>query len=218
MVFTRRILIVEDDHMLRDLLVEALSSRDFDTRGASTYSEAQSVFAELDPDLVVLDIDLGAGPSGFDFGGVLEREHPEIPRLYLTRFSDLRSAGYRSEPTGRVGFLNKASISSLDTFVDTVHSMFKDDVEPRRDDRADGRPLAVLSAAQIEVLRLASSGLSNAAIARQRSTSESAIESLWTGIYRALELERTGGLNLRAAAIIRFVETSGLPLKPIAGK
>jgi DNA-binding NarL/FixJ family response regulator len=210
-MFARRVLIVEDDPFLRGLLVEVCASRNFETRGAGSFSEALGAFGELDPDLVVLDIDLGPGPSGFDFGAILEDEHPEIARLYLTRFADLKAAGYQHSPTGRVGYLHKESIQSIDDFMDSVQSMFKDDIEPRRDDRSQQRPLGALSSAQIEVLRLASSGLSNGAIARRRSTSESAIEGLWTGIFRSLQLDRSEGINLRVAAIKRYIEANGLP-------
>lgn len=212
-MFARRVLIVEDDPFLRGLLVEVCTSRNFETRGAGSFSEALRAFGELDPDLVVLDIDLGSGPSGFDLGAILEDQHPEIPRLYLTRFADLRAAGYENSPSGRVGYLHKESIDSIDAFLESVHSMFKDDIDPRRDDRSQQRPLATLSSAQLEVLRLASSGLSNAAIARKRSTSESAIEGLWTGIFRSLQLDRSEGINLRVAAITKYVEANGLPLR-----
>jgi DNA-binding NarL/FixJ family response regulator len=95
--------------------------------------------------------------------------------------------------------------------MDSVQSMFKDDIDPRRDDRNQQRPLADLTSAQLEVLRLASSGLSNAAIAQRRSTSESAIEGLWTGIFRSLQLDRSEGINLRVAAIKKYVEANGRP-------
>lgn len=212
-MFVRRVLIVEDDSLLREFLVDSCSKQGFETRGVGSCAEALQVFGEIDPDLVVLDIDLGPGPSGFDLGKVLEREHPEISRLYLTRFCDLRSAGYPGEPLGRVGYLYKQSISSVDVFLESVQSMFKDDIEPRRDDHNEDRPLAALSSAQIDVLRLASTGLANGSIARERSTTESAIESLWTGIFRALKLDRSEGINLRAAAIRRYVEACGLPLR-----
>lgn len=210
-MFTRRILIVEDEHILRDLLVEACSNRGFEARGAASFARAQQVFGEMDPDLVILDIDLGAGPSGFDFGRLLERDHPEIPRLYLTRFVDLRIAGYQDEPTGRVGYLHKRALESLDVLIEAIQEMFKDGVEPRRDDRQSDRPLASLSGAQIDVLRLASSGLSNGSIALYRSTSEKAIEGLWTGIYRVFGLDRAEGVNLRTAALIKYAEAGGPP-------
>lgn len=211
-MFARRILVVEDEALLRDLLVETCERRGFLARGAGTASDALDAIGEFDPDLVVLDIDLGGGPSGFDIGLEIEMHRPDIGRLYLTRFADRRAAGFTQAPRGRVGYLHKNSISSLETLMTAVESMFDDKTRPPRDDLDKSQPLASLSDAQVEVLKLASEGLSNQAIARVRGTSESAVESLFTGVFRVLEIERSEGVNRRAMAIKNFVDVCGAPL------
>lgn len=204
---------VEDEALLRDLIIDACTRHGFDTRGASTATEARHAVSEFDPDLVVLDVDLGDGPSGADLGHLLEHQHPDIALLYLTRFADLRAAGYGSTPGTSVGYLHKEAITSTDELMMQVSAMFRPEVSARRDDLASGRPLDVLTDAQLDVLRLASLGLSNRAIATQRNTSESAVEAHLTAIFRVLGIMRSPGINQRAAAIRWYVEAAGRPLE-----
>lgn len=209
----RRILVVEDEVLLRDLIVDACTRHGFDTRGAATAMEARNAVSEFDPDLVVLDIDLGDGPSGADLGHLLERQHPDIALLYLTRFADLRAAGYGSTPGTSVGYLHKEAITSTDELMMQVNAMFRPEVSARRDDLAPGHPLDVLTDAQLDVLRLTSLGLSNRAIAAQRNTSESAVEAHLTAIFRILSVARSPEVNQRVAAIRWYVEAVGRPLE-----
>ena len=65
-MFTRHVLIVEDEALLRDLLAQTLTARGFTVSGAATASEARSVFDDGDFDAIIVDINLGPGLDGFD--------------------------------------------------------------------------------------------------------------------------------------------------------
>lgn len=210
----RRVLVVEDEALLRDLLVDVCSRGGFESCGARTAVEANGLVDRFDPDLVVLDVDLGDGPSGADLGRALERRRPDVALLYLTRLSDLRAAGYTSTPGATVGFVRKDSILSADDFLGCVEAMFSAGGVERRDDLDPRRPLARLTDVQHDVLRLASLGLSNRAIAERRSTSESAVEAHLTAIFRALGVQGSMAVNRRAEAIRRYVEAAGRPIDP----
>ena len=62
----KRVLIVEDEHLIRDLLDEHLSSDGYETDLAGTITEARSRLATNPPSLIVLDLML-PGRSGWDF-------------------------------------------------------------------------------------------------------------------------------------------------------
>ena len=60
-------LVVEDDDLLRELIATALEVRGYAVQTASNVVDAKKLFHATDPDGLVLDVDLGPGPNGFDF-------------------------------------------------------------------------------------------------------------------------------------------------------
>ena len=80
-------------------------------------------------------------------------------------------------------------------------------ISPRRAERADGRaPTGTLTAREVEVLRLVSTGLTNRAIARRLSLSEKTVARHLSNIFGKL------GLSSRAAATAYAYE-NGLDLR-----
>jgi DNA-binding response OmpR family regulator len=55
---TPRILVVEDDHVMRDMVVDYLSDHNMRGLSASGSEEVERIFAQSEPDLVVLDLRL----------------------------------------------------------------------------------------------------------------------------------------------------------------
>ena len=83
-----------------------------------------------------------------------------------------------------------------------------------RHDLAPDRPLAALTTRQLEVLRMAAQGLTNAAIAQARGSSERSVELLLHAVFEALEIETSGAISPRVEAIRR---ESGLTTLCLAG-
>jgi DNA-binding response OmpR family regulator len=62
----KRILVVEDNPDDAKVMVAVLGSEGYETRHATTGSQALQIFDEVAPDCVVLDMLLPEGPDGFD--------------------------------------------------------------------------------------------------------------------------------------------------------
>ncbi len=62
----RKILVVEDESLLRNLIANLLESEGFLVQSAGSAVEAKRVAKLFDPDLALLDIELGDGPNGLD--------------------------------------------------------------------------------------------------------------------------------------------------------
>lgn len=78
-----RVLIVDDEPAISELVSMALRYEKFDVRTAATGGQAVSEAAEFQPDVIVLDIML----PDFDGIEVMRRvrvDHPDIPVLFLT--------------------------------------------------------------------------------------------------------------------------------------
>jgi DNA-binding response OmpR family regulator len=89
-----RVLIVEDEASVCDLLDDLLSDEGYETECVRSDAEA---YRALDRDrgnfvVLVVDIDLGRGTTGFDVARHARRLNPAIPVVYITGTS-LRSLG-----------------------------------------------------------------------------------------------------------------------------
>lgn len=92
-----RILVVDDEAVLAELLGAALRHQGWQTRTASNGWEALDLVEEYDPDLVVLDIQM-PGLDGMETLDRLRKKRPRLPVLFLTARDALadRVAGLRA--------------------------------------------------------------------------------------------------------------------------
>jgi DNA-binding NtrC family response regulator len=86
-----RVLVVEDEPRLRDLLLHAIPDMGFEALGARTAEEGLR-FMEADPrGLIILDLNL-PGMSGMEFFEVVRQKWPQTQVVVLTGFGDLSAA------------------------------------------------------------------------------------------------------------------------------
>ena len=78
----RTVLLVEDEPSIAEPLAEAIAREGFETKVAGTVAESLELAAQLEPDLVLLDVMLPDG-SGFDVCREL-RQTSQVPIIMLT--------------------------------------------------------------------------------------------------------------------------------------
>jgi DNA-binding NarL/FixJ family response regulator len=175
---SRKILVVEDQPFFRELVCHALDDAGFVTVPAGTASDAAKLFRLNDPDGAIIDIDLGAGPNGVALANRLRREVPTLPLVFLTVRRDPRAVGGPHIPSD-AHFLNKQALSDINELLEVVDLALRGTSgKLMRHDKSASNPLAVLTSAQIDVLRLISEGYTNEQIATARGTSLRAAELL----------------------------------------
>lgn len=211
MVEPRRLLLVEDEPMVAALLQETLTAAGFEVLIAYSALEAKSRAKQFDPDVAILDINLGAGPSGVDLSFLLNKSYPGIALALLTKHPDLRTAGYSKEdvPPG-CGFIRKDMVTNSQHIVEAIEGI----IESSKRFRADSdpaRPFSELTIAQVEVLRLVAQGYTNAEIAKRRNTSVRAVEQLLGAVFTTLQIDVDGRINPRVEAVRRFISAAGTP-------
>ena len=94
----RRVLIAEDDPLIRELVVDVLIDRGYEVLEASNGSQAIQLMD--DPDgirLVVTDLNM-PGASGIEVAHHARRHHPDIVVLFMSGRPDLLVAGRPPEP------------------------------------------------------------------------------------------------------------------------
>lgn len=83
--FPRRILLVEDDEVLRSNYSELLIAHNFEVRSAATSHDAEMAFLEGNYDVIVLDVTLGANyEAGFELCHRFRFQDPTVPVIFLT--------------------------------------------------------------------------------------------------------------------------------------
>lgn len=208
----RKALIVEDEPLVASLISNALRQASFESRQVHSVASALAELKRFDPDLVLLDINLGDGPSGIDLAHYLRREHPDVSVLILTKNPDARTsaAGKSGVPAG-CGFLRKESVGDIDYLLECIERVMQNGALELRQDLDPNRPLASLTNKQIELLRLLALGYTNQELAERLEVAAKTVEQRLTLIFKVLEVDQLDGINPRAEAIRKFVQTAGLP-------
>lgn len=207
----RNLLLVEDEPMVATLLGDFLKTSGFEVRVAHSAIEATRLAAKFDPDLAVIDINLGIGANGVELAYILDQTYPGIALVLLTKHPDLRTAGFNPQdvPAG-CGFVRKDLITDSESVLEAIEQVIANKSKVRQDvDPA--RPLSSLTSAQVEMLRLVAQGFTNASIAEKRKTSVRAVELMLATVYQTLNIETDGEINPRVEAVRRFIEAAGTP-------
>lgn len=119
---TTKILTVEDDLFLKELLAGKLSNDEFDVAYASNGEEALALANSENPDIILLDI-LLPGMSGYEVLEKLKADEATaaIPVLILSNFGQPEDIE-KGKSLGAVDFLVKAN-NSLDAIVERVREI-----------------------------------------------------------------------------------------------
>jgi DNA-binding NarL/FixJ family response regulator len=203
--YARHILVVEDEHLLRDLLARTIESLGFQVTTAANAADAKRAVKTADPDAMLVDIELGPGPTGLDLAEVISRQRPDIGVVFLTNLPDPRFMGKDSKIVLKnQAYIRKSAINSGSELIDAIEAVLKDRVtKDYRHDLASNRPLAQLSQRQLSTLKLVAEGKTNQQIATLRGTSVRAVEAMITRIFQSLNLDPASS-NPRVEAVALY--------------
>lgn len=205
-----RVVIVEDDALLRTSLAAAVERHGL--RVTETFANAMGVadhVREAEPDVALLDLDLGPGPTGIDVARAMRKVRPSIGLVILTTYEDprLKLGSMPTLPTG-LQYLNKGSIDDVAEVMRVLHAAAR---TPMALPPRSQQPARVdLTPAQIDVLRMVAEGVSTQEIANRRGVTVKAVEQLLTKIYDRLELPRDPGVNQRVQLARAYLSAAGL--------
>ena len=197
-----RVMVVEDDAFTRSMIVSALQ-----IQGIDVVSESSSVgFAIktarlIRPDVAILDLDLGTGPTGIDLAIGLRMSLPKIGIVLLTTFEDSRllRPSLPEMPIGSI-YLTKSKVGEIEVLqkavtksITNMNSKDKQNVSSRN----KSTEMPELTDVQIETMRLIAQGLSNASIAKHRKISEKSVEQAISRLAAILNFTNSKETNQR---------------------
>ncbi len=204
-----RVIVVDDHAFTRTTVSDSLRIHGVDVvETCGTANEAIQGAAVHNPDVMVIDLNLGQGPSGLDLATGLRKRNPQLGIVILTSYSDprLMANDLPPLPPGAL-YLVKQDIVDTETLAKAVTRAH----ESARNTRGLGNHAKrlELTDGQVEVLRLMSEGLSNGEIARRRGVKEKAIEQTISRIAKRLELPAGSEVNQRAQLVRSYFELTG---------
>jgi len=103
-MFNTNILIVEDNQLAASGLKSTLIQFGFKVTGiVNSYSGILESIKFKEPDIILMDIDLGNGLSGIDISEKINEDY-NIPILYITSFSDIETMekAFDTKPVGYI--------------------------------------------------------------------------------------------------------------------
>ena len=193
-VMAVRVVVVEDDSFTRMSVVGALRNQGVEVLGeAADAASALEVVRSTHPDVALIDLDLGRGPTGIDIAHAMRRQRPDLGIVFLTSYEDPRllSPSLKSPPLG-ARYLVKQSLSEISLLVAALESAAEQPNAP-----AEGAVESEFTDTQIEILRLVASGFSNAEIARIRVVEEKSVEQAISRTARKLGVGSSSAQNQR---------------------
>ena len=206
-----RLGIVEDNALLCHALSQALAGDGFEVIfSVGSAQEALSRKNEAPIDVLIADVHLGEGLTGFDVSLEWQARQPDIGVIYLTSYEDPRVVvGNRSPQVAKNSIhLVKASIvegTELTEAITRVAAHEGSDIIER------SGPLAKLTGKQIETLALLAAGHSNLEIAKRRGITEQSVAISINRLSKALGIPSHLSRNQRVHLARVYLDHTNRP-------
>jgi len=207
-----KLLIVEDDKILLTMMSHALTAEGFNVLAASDAQSAMQYFDKARPDVVILDIDLGAGPSGIDLANKMRQISGRIAIVFCTSFKDMRfiQGDYLKYPLHTV-VLKKADVVNMEKFSNAINEAVEliRESDESKPDNLHEKYYKDLTALEIELLTLIAGGHSNKQVAAEKGISLKSCENAIARLAKKLEIPAAEQSNQRVLLTRKYMELSG---------
>ena len=191
------ILVVEDDPVVRADLMAALDELGYIVAGgAGNLPQARAALDTLNPDLVLLDIHLGAGKEGIELAHHIN-QNALIPFIFLTAFSDDATLAELRE-TLPAGFVLKPfDEARLKAAIEIARHTYYAVLQPHLRSGLALQLPEPLTPREAELLQLLCKGLTNRELAEATFVSLNTIKTHLKNLYLKLQVRN------RAEAILK---------------
>ena len=200
-----RVLIADDHPLIIFGLTSALAGKDIQV--AERVTEAKAVvskYSESKPDVVVLDIRFGSGPTGFDVAAELLRRFPAARIVFYSQFDQDETIAEAYRIGGRAFVPKNAAPTVLADAIKRANAgeiYFLPKIAERLaliGLKADESPQSKLEPRELEVFRMMARGLTNAEIAEKLHVTARTVSAISSAVKDKLGLSRQAEITLLA--------------------
>jgi DNA-binding NarL/FixJ family response regulator len=208
-----KLLLVEDDPIILTMTSKAVESEGFRVLAAtSNVNSAMESFMKNQPDVAILDIDLGAGPTGIDLANKIRKINHRIAIVFCTSYKDVRfikNDSYYYPP--HTVLLKKADIVELRKLSNAIHEALEliRDADEKKPDQLNEKFYKNLTTLEIELLAMVAKGISNKNIAKERGITSKSCENAIARLAKKLDIPATENNNQRVLLTRKYFELSG---------
>jgi DNA-binding NarL/FixJ family response regulator len=201
----RRLLIVEDEHLMRGLLQSNLTGLGFEVEAVESAIQAKKAVKSFDPDITIIDVHLKGSISGLHFGHYLAQEYPEIAQVYLTALEDvIRSGQDGLDVPPDAGFVSKHHIGGTADLVEVIEQVIRGKQNKQIMSIKSATDFDLLGERPRRAIELLAEGFSNRSISEALGVSEKTVEHYIDLGYKALGIEKSSDRNQRVEAALRL--------------
>ena len=214
------VLVCDNKSLFREILVSALDKEPMINiiGAAATGLEAVELSKQTEPDVILMDIELGAGANGIVTASDIQEAFPDTGIVVLSSHRDKEFlATFLDKGTSGWSFLLKQSISDIHSLSRAIESAAAGQVTMDPTVMLDLLPrqrsvLERLTHNQMEALMFISSGYADAAISEELQIDENLIEPLLQTIYTDLHIDESESVDQRVQATLLYLqETAQVP-------
>ena len=193
-----KIVILEDDVFGGGLLAELLTEGGHEVALHRDIAAAVQSIARLRPDVAVVDLDLGDGPSGLEVVGVIKDRFPGTRCVILTAHrSPALVDPHSAHVVGDCTYIVK-----VDHCASEIVGLIESAAGPMEMSASQPQlSVSELTPEQASLLAQLAQGLSVKAIAAQRGTSLRSVYALMDRLFRSLGISTVDGIDPRAKAV-----------------
>ena len=211
-----KVLIVENEGLFRDMLKISLGSIpnmeivDVVCDGLTAIQTS----SQLQPDVVLMDIELGGEPNGIEAGRTIKSNHPDMGMILLSAHKEREYVSMiASDDLSGWSYVLKQSVTDAGALVRAIEGAacglvvmdqgVVNNMKPRK-----GSDTAGLTPRQQEVLSMMAKGYNNSAIAENLVLGTKSVENYINAIYQELHLGHNGSLHPRVQAVLTYIRDS----------
>lgn len=198
-------LVIDNDALQLAFLERGLIALGYEVTSSTSFGSQVSRFLDsVDPGLILLDLNLGPGPSGIDIAKHLRARHPSAKIVLVTTFVDIWGESRHQEQALFDAVLNKALLSTEDRFKSLIQTaLFR-----RGTVLVEVQNSNDFSDVSLRVWKQIALGQSNLEIATDMGVSVKAIEKTVGKLVASLGVSAGQG-NVRVQLVRKYVERNG---------
>ena len=211
-----KVLIVENEGLFRDMLKISLGpipNMEIVDAVCDGLTAIQTS-SQLQPDVVLMDIELGGEPNGIEAGRTIKSNHPDMGMILLSAHKEREYVSMiASDDLSGWSYVLKQSVTDAGALVRAIEGAacglvamdqgVVNNMKPRR-----GSDTAGLTPRQQEVLSMMAKGYNNSAIAENLVLGTKSVENYINAIYQELHLGHNVSLHPRVQAVLTYIRDS----------
>lgn len=206
------VMLVENNQLLLLLVSNLIKTYPLNLINSSaSFDVALEAFKKSVPDVVVLDLDLGDGPNGYELAVIMRQTKPNLAIVFYSSFSDERFSMNRNiQKINNYVFLRKNEIINNDAIYNAIkQSLEKITDNSKYSNQEITRYYKNFNEREIELMNYVASGFSNKKIASIFKIEIKSCENAISRLAKKLNLPQEDSTNQRILITRKYFEFCG---------